>query len=77
MANLTLSLDDDLLRRARMRALELDTTVNAMVRDYLAGVAGENPTRQALTDFLDLADQVSASSGPDGHDWSREDLYER
>jgi hypothetical protein len=60
-----------------MRALELDTTVNAMVRDYLAGLAGENPTHQALADFLDLTDQVSASSGPDGHDWTREDLYER
>ncbi|MDA1368913.1 hypothetical protein [Glycomyces algeriensis] len=48
-----------------------------MVRDYLEGLAGEDPARQALADFLDLADQVSASSGPEGHNWSREDLYER
>jgi hypothetical protein len=77
MSNLTLSIDDELLRRARMRALELDTTVNAVVREYLEGFAGESPSKRALADFLDLADGVSASSGPDGRGWTREDLYDR
>ena len=77
MANLTLSFDDELLRRARIRALELHTTVNAIVREFLEGFAGENPARQALTEFLDIADGVQASSGPKGHHWAREDLYER
>ena len=35
MANLTLSIDDETLRRARIRAIELDTSVNAIVRTYL------------------------------------------
>ena len=35
MANLTISIDDDLLRRARVRAAELGTSVNAVLRDYL------------------------------------------
>ena len=77
MANLTLSVDDELLRRARMRALELDTTVNAMVREYLEGLAGVSPTKQALTEFLDITEGLTASSGPEGRGWSREDLYER
>ncbi|MCD0446574.1 hypothetical protein LO763_23430 [Glycomyces sp. A-F 0318] len=77
MSNLTLSIDDELLRRARMRALELDTTVNAVVREYLEGFAGESPTKRALADFLDLTEGVSASSGPDGRGWTREDLYDR
>lgn len=77
MANLTLSLDDELLRRARMRALAEHTTVNAVVREYLESFAGESPAREAVADFLDLADSVSASSGPKGHTWTREELYER
>ena len=77
MANLTLSIDDELLRRARMRALDLRTTVNALVRDYLEGFVGENPTRQAMAEFLDIASTVHASSGPHGRAWKREDLYDR
>ena len=73
--NLTLSVDEDLLRRARIRALELGTTVNALVRDYLESFTGENPARMAVTEFLDIAAGVQASSGPGGRTWTREDLY--
>lgn len=77
MANLTLSIDDKLLKRARMRALELDTTVNALVRDYIEGLAGENPTRRALDDFLEMTENISASSGSEGRGWTREEIYDR
>jgi predicted HicB family RNase H-like nuclease len=43
MGNLTLTIDDDLLRRARIRALEQGTSVNSLVREYLRHVAGESP----------------------------------
>jgi len=39
MANLTLAVDDDLLRRARVRAAEQGTSVNAVVRDLLIAYA--------------------------------------
>ena len=35
MKNVTISLDDDLYRRARILAAEEDTTVTAMLRDFL------------------------------------------
>lgn len=35
MKNITISLDDDLYRRARILAAEEDTTVTAMLRAYL------------------------------------------
>lgn len=35
MKNVTISLDDDLYRRARILAAEQDTTVTAMLRAYL------------------------------------------
>lgn len=41
MKNVTISLDDDLYRRARILAAEEDTTVTAMLRAYL-----EEKTRQ-------------------------------
>lgn len=35
MKNVTISLDDDLYRRARILAAEEDTTVTAMLREFL------------------------------------------
>jgi plasmid stability protein len=40
MKNITVSLDDETYRRARVRAAELDTSVSAVVRDYLVAFAG-------------------------------------
>jgi len=41
MSNLTLTIDDDVLRRARIRALEQGTSVNALVREYLTDFVGD------------------------------------
>jgi plasmid stability protein len=35
MSNLTITIDEETLRRARIRALEQGTSVNALLRDYL------------------------------------------
>lgn len=40
MANLTIVVDDGTLKKARMRALEEDTSVNAVLREYLEENAG-------------------------------------
>ncbi len=77
MANVTLTIDDHLLKRARARALELDTSVNALVRDYLEGFAGEGVAREGARDFLALAEKAGASSGGEGRTWTRADLHDR
>jgi plasmid stability protein len=77
MANLTLSIDDELLKRARIRALEQDTSVNALVRDYLEGLAAGSSTQSGIAGFLALAEAIHAGSGPGGRSWTREELYER
>ena len=41
MKNITVSLDDDLYRRARIKAAELDSSVSALVRKYLVELAGQ------------------------------------
>ena len=41
MKNLTVSLPDDVYRRARIKAAERDMSVSALVRDLLVDLAGE------------------------------------
>ena len=61
MANLTLALDQDLLRRARVRAADQDTSVNAVVRELLVGYAAIDRTTSARRRLVALS--VSSSSG--------------
>jgi plasmid stability protein len=76
MANLTLTVDEDVLRRARIRAIQQNTSVNALVREYLASYAGADGAQQAIEEFLELAKRSKASSGPEGRTWTREEIYE-
>ena len=76
MTNLTLSVDDDVLRRARIRALQRGTSVNALVREYLERLAGTSPAAEGVAEFLAITREAGASSGPEGRTWTREDLYE-
>jgi len=76
MTNLTLSIDDTLLREVRARALREGTSINACVREFLAAYAGEdNRQQQAGRDFIAAARRSKASSR--GVTWSREELHER
>jgi plasmid stability protein len=77
MSNLTISIPEDVLRKARIRALERRTSVNAVVRDYLERYAGVGSTAEALAGFVDLAAASHASSGPGGRTWTRDGLDER
>lgn len=41
MKNVTIALDDEVHRKARIRAAELGTSLSALVKDYLNGLIGE------------------------------------
>ena len=43
MKNITISVPDRVYRRARVRAAARDTSVSALVRDFLAGLGNEEP----------------------------------
>lgn len=77
MTNLTLSIDEGLLRRARIRALEQDTSINALVRDYLECLAGPVTGQSAVRGILELAASSKSGSGAAGRTWTRDELYER
>ena len=77
MANLTISVSDDVIRRARTRALEQGVSVNALVAEYLERYAGPDPAAAAMAEFLELANAADSGSGPRGRTWSRDELYDR
>ena len=64
MGNLTLAIDEDILRRARVRAADQGTSVNAVVRELLGGYAAIDRTTSARRRLVALS--VSSSSGSGG-----------
>jgi len=76
MANLTVTIDDGVLRKARMKALDQGTSVNALLREFLESFTGlDGSCARATQTLLDLA-ATSASTSPTPR-WTREELHER
>ncbi len=76
MANLTITVDENALKRARIRALEQGTSVNAVLRDFLESYAGaQRVHRNAVSEILTLSREARSRRG--GRTWSRDELHER
>jgi plasmid stability protein len=76
VANLTLAINDGVLRQARIRALEQGTSVNTLVRDYLESYVAGSRQRSVRARLIELSDRIDAGSGATGRSWTREQLYE-
>jgi hypothetical protein len=73
MANLTLTIDDEILKRARLHAIERGTSVNALVREYLEGIVQSTSELESIIEGIDsVADAAPARRATR---WKREDLY--
>ncbi len=72
--NITLSVDDRLLQRAREAARRQGVSLNEMVRHYLEAVAGELPGEVAAEQLLQLMEEHGGRSS--GRRLSREAAYE-
>lgn len=84
MANLTITVDDEVLKRARIRALEQGTSVNAILAGYLRAYAGEDEAQvRATRALLALAEQNTREGGVERakqrgkRRWTRDELHER
>lgn len=77
MANVTISIDADLLHRARVRAAKDGTSLNALIADYLRQYADADDASSGLAEILELAAGSDSGSGPGGRRWTREDLHDR
>jgi hypothetical protein len=75
MKNITLAIDQEVLRAARRYAAEHDTTVNALVRDYLTRLTTfEQKAAKARERLVELSEQSEGRMG--SWKWNREDAYE-
>lgn len=79
MSNLTISMDDQLIKRARVRAIQQGTSLSAKVREFLTDYAMDThrPNPQIVAGQAFLAAARSSQANPDGVTWSREDAYDR
>ncbi len=80
MKNITISVDDEVYRRARVKAAEQDTSVSALVRSYLISIAGNSPTPRDLKQEQEaLLDSIRKRhpSFTAAENLSRDDLHHR
>lgn len=77
MKNITLAIDEAVLDEVRQYAAKNKTTVNGLVRDYLARLAAQqNKAEAARQRLLELARNTEGDMGPD-FKWDREAIYDR
>jgi plasmid stability protein len=77
MKNITVSLDDETYRNARMKAAELDTSVSALVRRYLTELgAGETEFQRRKRREIELRARVPQEFRA-ADNLSRDEVYER
>ena len=74
--NVTLVIEEDLLLAARKVALDQRTSVNQLVRDYLAALVEESGRKRLARARLKKAFETGLVEVGD-RNWSRDDLYDR
>lgn len=75
MRNVTIRVDEQTLRRARIRALQEGTSLNGVVREFLASYAGGDEEMEARQHLISLANDAAIDGRLDEREWVRDDLY--
>jgi hypothetical protein len=76
MKNITVSLDEEIYRRARIKDAERDTSVSALVKGFLVELASEEPgTRGLERDERELRARIRSFTA--GNRLSRDDAHGR
>jgi hypothetical protein len=76
MRNITLSVDDDLIAKARAYAQTRNTTLDQLIRDYLVRLTGQIDPQQAAEEFAELAKTCGGRS-EEGFRFDRRDAHLR
>jgi len=74
--NVTLVIEEDLLLAARKIALDRRTSVNQLVREYLAALVEEPNRKRLARERLQKAFDTGLVEVGD-RNWNRDDLYDR
>jgi len=76
MKNITVSLDEETYRRARMIAAQRDTSVSALVKRFLAELgSGESETERLKRQECELRERITDFDASDR--LSRDDVHRR
>jgi uncharacterized protein YdaU (DUF1376 family) len=76
MKNITVTVDDEVYRKARIKAAERDTSVSALVKHFLAELAvGESDNERLKREERALRERIATFRAADGI--PREDLHRR
>jgi antitoxin component of RelBE/YafQ-DinJ toxin-antitoxin module len=73
--NVTLSVDDQVMKEARRRAEAMGTSVNQLVREFLEQFAGHTDLEAVAVEFERLSRAAKGNSR--GWKFNREELHER
>ena len=73
--NLTLSIDEETLKRARRSAETMGTSVNQLVREYLEQLGGKPDPVALAKEFTRLSKAAKGNSR--GWKFNREEIHER
>jgi Family of unknown function (DUF6364) len=73
--NVTLSIDDGVIQRARRKAKAIGTSVEQLIRDYLEQLCGIADPDDAAGEFEKLSLQARGDSR--GWQFNRRELHER
>ena len=75
--NITFSIDEEIAKKVRRIALDRDTTLTAMVRDYLTSIANSHAVnrKEQVARLEQSYKKLSRDMGP--RTWTRDDLHDR
>ncbi len=73
LVNVTLSIDDQLVERARKKAEALGKSLNQLVREYLQKLAGGDDAEQSITEFK----RLSGTGDSRGWRFNRDEIHDR
>ena len=71
--NITLSIDDHLVARARKKAEALGKSLNQLIRDHLKSIAGGGDAESSIEEFRRLSGQGHSR----GWRFNRDEIHER
>jgi hypothetical protein len=71
--NVTLSIDEQTVERARRRAAVLGKSLNQLVRDYLQKLAGGDDAERSIEEF----ERLSGTGNSHGVRFDRDETHER
>jgi hypothetical protein len=71
--NVTLSIDEQVVARARKKAKALGKSLNELVRDYLQKLAGGDDPERSIREF----EQLSGRGHSRGWRFNRDEIHER